>query len=48
MFTGSKGLVPAKLEVSGTYYHDKDVRKRYQKSRKVKSKKKPKKGKKRT
>ena len=43
MFTGSKGLVPEKLEVSGTYYQDKDVNKRYQKSKKVKRKKKQKK-----
>jgi hypothetical protein len=48
MFTSSKGLVPEKLEVSGTYYQDSDVSKRYQKNRKVKRKKKQKKRKKRT
>ena len=48
MFTSSKGLVPEKLEVTGTYYQDKDVRKRYQKSKKVKRKKKQKKREKRT
>ncbi len=48
MFTSSKGLVPEKLEVSGTYYQDSDVSKHYLKSKKVKHKKKQKKRKKRT
>jgi hypothetical protein len=43
MFTSSKRLVPEKLKVSGTYYQDSDVSKRYQKNRKVKCKKKQKK-----
>jgi len=48
MFTSSKGLVPEKLEVTGTYYQDKDAKKRNQKSRKLNRKKKQKKRKKRT
>jgi hypothetical protein len=48
MFTSSKGLVPEKLEVTGTYYQDSDAKKRNQKYRKVKHKKKHKKRKKRT
>jgi len=47
MFTSSKGLVPEKLEVTGTYYQDNDAKKRNQKYRKVKCKKKQKKRKKR-
>ena len=43
MFLNSKGLVPQKLEVGGTYYHDSDVSKRPQKSKKEKLKKKRKK-----
>jgi len=39
MFTSSKGLVPEKLEVTGTYYQDKDVRKRSYVKRKKKQKK---------
>jgi len=43
MFLSSKGLVPQKLEVSGTYYQDSDIKKRHQKSKKVLRKKKQKK-----
>ena len=43
LFLSSKGLVPQKLEVSGTYYQDSDIKKRHQKSKKVLRKKKQKK-----
>jgi hypothetical protein len=43
MFLSSKGLVPQKLKVSGTYYQDSDIKKRHQKSKKVLRKKKQKK-----
>ena len=38
--SGSKRLVPQKLEVGGTYYNDNDVLKRSYKSKKVRKKKK--------
>lgn len=43
MFLSSKGLVPQKLKVSGTYYQDSDIKKHHQKSKKVLRKKKQKK-----
>jgi hypothetical protein len=42
-FSSSNRLVPQKIEESGTYYHDSDVLKRPQKSKKANDKKKQKK-----